>query len=177
MIPHDWKLSYGLRQLATLFGDRPMVDLVIGAKACRPNPALLPLEFLIGNWATIGTHPAAPGVELPGRTSFAWTENGAFLIMHSETDHKDFPDGMAIFASDNALGVITMCWFDERGISRLCGVRASERAVQWHHDDPNFMQRLTITADPNGQRMTSKGKMAQNGGDWGDDLSQVFIRQ
>ena len=154
-----------------------MLQPIISAHARRPNPALQPLAFLVGEWATIGTHPALPGEVLPGRTSFAWAEGGAFLIMRSETDHKDFPDGIAIFASDDVLGTITMCWFDQRGISRLCPVVAGENAVSWRHDDPAFLQRLTITADRGGDRMTSKGEMAKGGGAWGADLSQVFMRR
>jgi hypothetical protein len=148
----------------------------VGARARRPNPSLAGLAFLIGDWTTTGTHPMVPGESLPGRTSFAWAEGGAFLIMRSQTDHKDFPDGVAIFASDDVRGEVTLCWFDERGVSRLCPVVVGDTCVAWHHDDPAFMQRLTITADADGTRMTSKGEMAKDGGAWEDDLSQVFVR-
>ena len=154
-----------------------MPDPIVGANALRPNPALQPLGFLLGEWSTVGRHPAVPGEDLLGTTSFAWAEGGAFLVMRSQTDHKDFPDGIAIFGSDNVLGTITMCWFDERGISRLCPVSVGEGSVGWHHDDPAFMQRVTITADEGGFRMIGKGERAKDGGAWGDDLSQEFIRQ
>ena len=153
-----------------------MSRAAIGPKASRPNPALQPLAFLVGEWATTGTHPAFPDEPLPGKTSFAWAEGGAFLLMRSQTDHEDFPDGVAVFASDNVLRTITMCWFDERGISRLCPVIVRDGAVHWHHDDPAFMQRLTITAGPDGRHMSSTGEMAKNGGEWTADLSQVFVR-
>lgn len=148
----------------------------IGANALRPNPALQRLAFLLGEWSTVGRHPAVPGEDLPGRTSFSWAEGGAFLVMRSQTDHKDFPDGVALFGSDNVLGAITMCWFDERGTSRLCPVSVGDRSAGWRHDDPAFMQRVTITADPDGRRMISRGEMAKDGGAWGEDLSQEFIR-
>lgn len=122
-------------------------------------------------------HPAVPEADLPGWTRFDWSEGGAFLVMRSETDHKDFPDGIAIFSSDKVLGQITMSWFDQRGVSRLCPVSLGNRSVSWHHDDPDFLQRMTITADPDGQRMVSSGQMAKNGGDWEQDLSQIFLRQ
>ena len=154
-----------------------MPDTIIGANARQPNPALQPLAFLLGEWATVGTHPAMPGEEFPGTTSFAWMEGGAFLVMRSQTDHKDFPDGIAIFGSDNVLGTVTMCWFDQRGISRLCLVNLGERFVGWHHDDPKFMQRVKITTDPDGRRMVSKGEMARDGEAWAEDLSQVFLRK
>lgn len=153
-----------------------MANQIVGANARRPNPALQPLAFLIGEWSTSGAHPAMPGEDLPGITVFEWGDGGAYLVMRSQTDHKDFPDGIAIFGSDNVLSKITMCWFDERGISRLCEVEALANSVHWHHDDPAFMQRLTITADPSGNRMTSKGEMARDGGEWSADLSQEFVR-
>lgn len=99
------------------------------------------------------------------------------MLMRSQTDHEDFPDGIAVFASDNVLGGITMCWFDERGVSRRCAVSVGEKMVHWHHDDPAFMQRLTITSEGDGCRMISKGEMARDGGEWTADLSQIFIRQ
>lgn len=151
-------------------------DRPIGAKAQRANPALEALSFLIGEWETTGTHPAMPEETLPGRTSFAWSEGGAFLVMRSETDQKDFPDGLAIFASDNVLDQVTLCWFDQRGVSRLCPVVVGERTLSWRHDDPDFMQRITLTADADGKRMTSRGEMAKDGAAWGPDLSQVFVR-
>lgn len=154
-----------------------MSDYLPGARALRPNPALQPLAFLLGEWSTLGTHPAVPGQKLAGTTSFAWAEGGAFLVMRSETDHEDFPDGIAIFASDDALGTVTLCWFDERGVSRLCPVEVGERSVAWRHDDPSFRQRLRIEAAPDGRRMVSRGEMSIDDGPWGQDLSQVFTRK
>jgi hypothetical protein len=154
-----------------------LINQIVGANACRPYPALQCLAFLIGEWSTSGTHPAMPGKDLTGTTSFTWGEGGAFLIMRSQTDHEDFLDGIAIFGSDNVLGKITMSRFDECIISRLCPVEANAGSVSWHNDDPAFMQRLTITADANGNRLTSEGEMAKDGGGWAADLSQEFICQ
>ena len=68
-----------------------MDNQAVGAKTCHPNPALQFLAFMIGEWSTSGTHPAMPGEELPGTTSFQWGDDGAFLVMRSQTDHNDFP--------------------------------------------------------------------------------------
>ena len=46
----------------------------------------------------------------------------------------------------------------------------------WRHDDPKFAQSLTITAEEDGNRLVSKGRMSKDGGEWVDDLSQVFTR-
>jgi hypothetical protein len=149
----------------------------IGAKALIANPALEPLEFLLGEWSTTGTHPAVPGETLRGRTSFSRHEGGAFLIMRSQVDHDLFPDGLAIIGSDDVAGRFAMTYFDERGISRLYDVTVGPRTATWRRDDSEFSQSVTVTADESGDRLTSKGRMSKQSGDWVDDLSQLFTRE
>ena len=146
----------------------------VGGAANKPNPALKPFEFLIGDWRTTGTHPMTRGRQLLGRTSFTWHEGGAFLMMRSEVDEPGFPDGVAIIGSDDAAGRFSMIYFDERGVSRVMDVTVAEDSVTWRHDDPKFAQRLTIRREED--RLISKGLMSENGGPWTDDLSQVFER-
>lgn len=149
---------------------------IIGAEALIPNPALQPLAFLIGEWRTTGSHPLVPGETLEGRTSFAWHEGGAFLVMRSDVDEPRFPSGVAIIGSDDVAGTFAMTYFDERGVSRLFEVTVGERTVTWRRDDPTFAQSLTITADSGSDALVSKGRMSQGGGPWLDDLSQRFTR-
>jgi hypothetical protein len=148
----------------------------IGAEARIPNPALKPLAFLIGEWRTTGSHPLVPGKSLSGRTSFAWHEGGAFLIMRSQVDEPQFPDGMAIIGSDDVAGAFALIYFDERGTSRLFEVSVGDRTVTWRRDNPEFSQSVTITAGEDGATLVSKGRMSEKGGPWTDDLSQVFER-
>lgn len=146
------------------------------AMASTLNPALQPLEFLIGEWRTTGTHPMVQGETLQGRTSFAWHEDGAFLIMRSAVDHPKFPSGVAIIGSDDVAGTFAMLYFDERGTSRLLEVSVGEQRVTWRRETPEFSQTVTIIAEAE-DRLVSTGKMSEKGGAWGDDLSQVFKRE
>src|SRR5437762_11756308 len=75
-----------------------MID-TIGHEAAIPNPALVPLSFLVGEWSTEGSHPLLPGKVLRGRTSFAWLDGGAFLVMRSESDEPEIPSGIAILGT------------------------------------------------------------------------------
>lgn len=146
----------------------------IGDAAQMPNASLESLGFLIGEWRTTGSHPLVPGKELLGRTSFAWHEDGAFLIMRNEVDEPDFPDGVALIGSDNANHRFSMIYFDERGVSRIMDVTLGEDTVTWRHENSDFAQRLTIRKE--GDRLVSKGLMSEKGGAWKDDLSQIFER-
>ena len=68
----------------------------IGNKALISNPALNAFDVLIGEWQTTGSHPLVPGITLHGRVLFERVEGGAFLMMRSEVNEPNFPDGVAI---------------------------------------------------------------------------------
>jgi hypothetical protein len=110
----------------------------IGPEAQQPNPALGPLEPLLGDWRTTGTHPLVPGTTFHGRTSFAWHEGGAFVLMRSEIDEPEIPSGVAVIGSDDAAGTFTMIYFDERNISRRYIVEVGDGEVSWHRDEAGF---------------------------------------
>ena len=149
---------------------------MVGNKALVPNPALRSFEALVGEWHTTGTHPQVPGTIFHGRTSFAWHEGGAFLIMRSEIDEPEIPSGVAVFGSDDATGRYFMLYFDERGVSRKYDVTMTGNVLTWRREDPSFSQRATITIAEGGTRMIMKGEMSRDGGAWEDDLSLTYVQ-
>jgi hypothetical protein len=144
----------------------------IGSKALMRNPALMPFETLVGEWQTIGQHPYFPNTELNGRVSFEWIEDGAFVMMRSEIDHPKFPDGIAIFGSDDEAQTCYMIYFDERGISRKYDVSITKTELKWWRDDPQLSQRfaMAITKD----KLVTMGEMSRDGGEWEKDLSLTY---
>lgn len=148
----------------------------IGPEAQRPNPALEPLAPLVGEWRTTGTHPLVSGTTFHGRTSFAWHEGGAFLLMRSEIDEPEIPSGVAFIGSDDAAGTFTMIYFDERDISRRYIVEIGDDEVSWHRDEAGFAQRMVLTIAADGGRLEARGTMARDGGSWEDDLQLSYER-
>jgi len=153
-----------------------MMAALIGSAALMPNPALTPLERLVGEWRTTGTHPFLPGALLRGRASFAWHEGGAFLVMRTEIDDARFPAGVAIFGSDDDADTFFMLYFDDRGVSRKCDGTVERAAIAWRRDDPDFSQRNVLTLSPSGDRIVGRGEMSRGGGEWEDDLSLTYER-
>lgn len=147
-----------------------------GGKAQIPNPALQPFAVLVGDWQTTGSHPLLPGTTLHGRTSFAWLEGGAFLVMRSEIDESHFPDGVAIFGSDDVAKNFFMLHFDERGTSRKYDVTMTHNQLTWWRDEPSFSQRFTIAIEDDGNIMVSRGEMSRDGAAWEPDLALTFVR-
>ena len=141
-----------------------------------PNPALKPFSGLVGEWEATGTHPMVPGTILHGRTSFKWIEGGAFLVMHSSINDERFPDGIAIFGSDDTLGKYFMLYFDERGVSRKQDVSFQDNVLKWWRDAPQFSQSYTFTFTDNGNTIIGKGELSKDGTNWEKDLDLTYTR-
>ncbi|MEO8475318.1 MAG: hypothetical protein ABI477_24155 [Chryseolinea sp.] len=146
------------------------------SKASKKNKSLEPLNILIGEWKTVGNHPMVPNTTLNGKTSFEWLENGAFLIMLSHIDHKDFPDGIAIFGSDDSDEEYSMIYFDERNISRKYISSLKNNVWKWWRIDNEFSQRFTCEIKENGDTMVGHGEMSKDGKAWEKDLQLTYTR-
>ncbi|MEO7986672.1 MAG: hypothetical protein ABI766_09065 [Gemmatimonadales bacterium] len=117
-----------------------------------------------------------PGKILHGRTSFAWREGGAFLIMRSEIDEPEVPSGIAVIGTDVDSRECSMLYFDERGVSRRYLVAL--RGDQWHwwRDTPGFSQKFTGTLEDGGNRIVGKGELCRDGVTWEGDLQLTYTR-
>lgn len=146
----------------------------VGNRAKIPNPALGPLERIIGEWRTTGKHPPVPDLILRGRTSFEWQDGGAFLVWRSELDDSRFPNGIAIFGSDNEARTLFVSYFDERGVSRKYDVTITTDGFVMQRSDPKFSQRMTFTFRADGNQIVCKGEMSRDQGAWEGDLSLTY---
>lgn len=152
------------------------MDDAAANEAAKPNPALAPLTILVGTWKTTGTHPLVPGTTFHGRTSFAWIEGGAFLIMRSRIDEPEIPSGIAVFGTDDTTGECSMLYFDERGVSRRYEVSLRDHVWRWWRDAPGFSQRFTATIAADGRTMAGTGEMSRDGTTWEPDLALTYTR-
>jgi hypothetical protein len=148
----------------------------IGGEASKPNPALARFSALIGMWNTVGTHPMVPNTVFHGRTSFEWIEGGAFLMMRSEIDEPEIPSGVAIIASDDAIGEFSMLYFDERGVSRRYETDMRDLVWTWSRTAPGFSQRFVCTLAANKRTMVGVGRLSKDGSKWEGDLELTYTR-
>jgi hypothetical protein len=148
----------------------------IASKAQIPNPALKPFHSLVGEWRTTGTHPLVADTTLFGRALFAWHDGGAFLVWRSHLDDPRFPDGIAIFGSDDETESVFISYFDERGVSRMYDITVDSDGFTMQRINRKFSQRMTFKIEAEADRMTCKGEMSREGGAWESDLSLVYER-
>jgi hypothetical protein len=138
------------------------------------DPALEPLEALIGTWATEVTHPLFDGV-VAGSTTFEWLEGGQFLVQRSHNDHDLFPDAISVVGRPEAGDGLVMEYFDSRGVRRTYGISLDDGVLRIWRDDPTFAQRFTARLGGD----TSEGlwQVARTPGDWQDDLKVSYRRR
>src|SRR5262245_58185425 len=130
----------------------------------RINPALAPLDRAVGTWTVTGSHPYLPGRTLRGCVCFEPIEGGAFLRMHSKMEDPEFPEGVAIFGTDDADNACTMLYFDERGVARKYDVALHADGFTWSRDvpAPQFAQRFRVTIAKDGRTMKGEGTMKKD---------------
>src|SRR4029434_626326 len=122
------------------------------------DAALKPLSRLVGTWTTEATHPAVPGVVVHGSAIIEWLEGERFLIHRARTDHPDFPDSLSIIGFTDrdrvedaanrapaaaAPELLSMHYYDSRGVYRVYDASIDEKAWRFWRDVPGFSQRFT----------------------------------
>ena len=142
----------------------------------KQNERLKAFGALVGDWATVSTHPMLPGKAFPGRVTFEWVEDGAFLRMRSTVEEHQIPSSVAIIGTDETGEGGSMLYFDERGVSRV--YQTSFTGTDWKiwRDAPGFRQRCTATISPAGEPMHVTWELARDGSTWKPDLDEVFTR-
>ena len=141
------------------------------------NPRLQALAVLVGEWATVGTHPMLPGKTFHGHASFTWLESGAFLLFHSHIDEPEIPNGVAILGTDDSNpDAGAMLYFDVRNVSREYRWTISSNLWTWSRDELGFSQRMVLTIANDGLRIEAKGQMSRNGKSWEPDLQLTYTR-
>ena len=155
------------------------------------EPALQPLNRLVGSWVTEATHPAVPGVVVQGTASMEWLEGQRFLILRSRNDHSDFPDAISIIgftdmdrvgagANESATdrgSLLSMHYFDSRGVFRVYEVNVDVEAWRIWRDAPGFSQRFTGRFADNGDTIVGRWQLSRDDTHWNDDLQIVYCRQ
>jgi hypothetical protein len=167
------------------------VSLDEGGKPVTTEPALEPLNRLVGTWTTEATHPEYPGLVVHGTAVIEWLEGERFLVHRARTDHPDFPDAISIIgiterdrvenASDAGPAAtqarVNMHYFDSRGVFRVYEVSIDDEAWRFWRDASGFSQRFTGTFADGGDTIVGRSQLCLDDTHWDDDLEITYKRQ
>jgi hypothetical protein len=139
------------------------------------NPALKPLEFLVGEWRLVATRPSFPSA-VTGQTVIEWLEGGAFLSVRSSFEQPGPPGGKEIIGKDDSADTYRVLYFDDRGISRIYKLSVEGNVWKMWRNAPGFYQRFTATLSEDGNTMAAFWERSSDGKKWEIDLELTYIR-
>ena len=117
-----------------------------------------------------------PGEAIRGTSSFEWLEGQRFVVWRSQYTHPEIPDAITIIGVIN--GKLSMHYFDQRGVYRVYSASFDQTTWRFWRDEaaPDFSQRFTGTFSDDGNTITGRGQLSQDGNTWENDLDLNYQR-
>ena len=144
-----------------------------------PNPALQPLEGLVGDWemeisnASFLPHPSDTA---KGPISFEWLQDGAFLLMRMGDKPPGPPAAIWLISRDESIPNYTVFYYDARSISRVYEMSFSENVWKMWREAPGFWQRYDGTLSNNGKTITAHWEKSSDGTRWEHDFDVTYTK-
>jgi hypothetical protein len=138
--------------------------------------ALGRLEPLVGEWIIEAKGPDGKPWPGGGRVTFEWHASGAHLIERGTSELPEAPDNLSIIGCDAANGTYFQLYSDERGVCRVYGMSFGDGEWKlWREGEP-FSQRFTATFSGDGNMITGRWEIAEDGTSYRTDFDLTFRR-
>ncbi len=143
------------------------------------NPALADLAFLAGEWdMEVSNAPFLPTRDdtAHGHVTFAWIEEGAFLVMRQSEQFETPPSARWAIGRDGSGTAFTVLYSDERGVSRVYDMSFSDATWRLWRNDPGFSQRFEGRVSPDRNRIVARWEKSFDGSTWEHDFDLTYTR-
>lgn len=138
--------------------------------------ALRALEPLVGEWTFEATWPSGEKWPGGGRVSFEWHESRAHLVERGTADLPEAPDNISIIGCDGAKGTYIQLYSDDRGVCRIYEMSIGDGVWKlWREGEP-FGQRFTGTFSEDGNTISGRWDIAEDGEHYVTDFDIVYRR-
>lgn len=141
------------------------------APALPPNPALRPLDALIGDWEV--DIPQFPGQH--GRATFEWLEDGAYLRLRTQAPDPA-PASVMIISGDESSGTYAVLYYDSRGVARVYQMSFTQRTWKIWREAPGFWQRFSGTLSEDGRSIRAAWEKSAGGSAWEHDFDLIYTK-
>ena len=145
----------------------------------QPNPALQPLEFLVGTWVMELSHASFlphPSDTVQGQISFEWTQDRAFLLMRMGAKPDGPPDAIWLISRDESVPTYTVLYYDTRTVSRVYTMSFSERVWKIWRESPGFWQRFEGTLSEDMKTISAHWDKSPDGATWEHDFDVTYTK-
>jgi hypothetical protein len=134
------------------------------------------LEALVGEWVIEAGPPGGPPWPGVGRVTFEWLDGVPLLIERSHVDVPEAPDGVAVIGCDGMSATYYQLYTDERDVQRVYKMSLGDGVWKlWREGEP-FSQRFTGTFSEDGNTITGRWEIAEDGKTWRTDFDLTYTK-
>src|SRR5690349_7040933 len=144
----------------------------------QPNPALKALEGLVGKWEMVLSNasflpPSSAPVKGPP-VSFAWGEDGAFLVLRMGDKVPGPPQALRVIHRDETTPNYIVLYFDARSVSRIYQMSWQDQVWKMWREAPGFWQRYEGRVSQDGKTITARWEKSSDGSAWEHDFDLTY---
>jgi hypothetical protein len=142
-----------------------------------PNPALEPLEILVGNWdMELSNASFLPGSvdTIRGHALFEWLQGGAFLVMYMGNAPHGAPDAIWLISRDETTPSYIVFYYDTRKVSRVYEMSFSQGIWKMWRNTADFSQRFEGKVNGEGDIITAHWEKSYDGSTWEHDFDVTY---
>lgn len=157
----------------------PHIDLTTdNPQITLKNPALEPLEVLIGDWDVVVSNAEflEASATLTGLMSLTWLEP-AFISMGSHVEGGIIPDSISVIGRSDSYETFTMLYYDERGVSRVFAMTFDGKTWTLSREDPGFHQRFSATVSEDARTIRGTWERSHEPEIWIHDFDLLYTRR
>jgi hypothetical protein len=134
------------------------------------------LEPLVGEWSLEARSQDGEPWPGGGHATFEWHASGAHLVQRATAELAEAPDNISVIGCDAANGTYFQLYSDERGVCRVYGMSIGNGEWRlWREGEP-FAQRFAAAISDDGNTITGRWEIAENGTDYTADFDVVYRR-
>jgi len=134
------------------------------------------LEPLVGEWNIEARWPDGEPWPGGGTVTFEWHASGAHLVQRGTAELPEAPDNVSIIGCDAANGTYVQLYSDERGVCRVYEMTIGAGEWSLRREGEPFAQRFTATFSADGNTITGRWEIAEDGHDYRTDFELVYRR-
>jgi hypothetical protein len=134
------------------------------------------LEAFLGEWEIEAGPPGGPPWPGEGRVTFEWLEGTPLLIERSHIDLPEAPDAVAVIGCDGMSDTYYQLYTDDRDVQRIYEMSLRDGVWKlWREGEP-FSQRFEGTFSEDGNTITGRFEIAEDGQTWKTDFDVTYTR-
>lgn len=134
------------------------------------------LEALIGAWTMEAGPPDGPPWPGGARVTFEWLEGTPLLVQRWHVDEPNAPDGVAVIGCDGMSGAYQQLYTDDRDVQRIYAMTLEDGVWKLERTGEPFSQRFTGTFSEDGDTITGRWELAEDGRTWQTDFDLTYTR-